>query len=452
MDLGTDEVLGADDVLQDTHSGPLTNSHSSSAFATPTLQGTSSIVSMMTHLTSCLSNPQLEQPLPGFAARSRLSIATNAAAAGAAAGNAAATAAAPETLKYGNVADGADGSEGGQHDPGSPALLLAAAAAAAAAAGDSNNSFNNLIIRNTAASATAAGSTAFSTAGSSGNVPCASSSGSFGHVLLGPGSSSTQQPLAAGSRHILLGTGGRLGGLISGSPSLALALALHQQHQQHRQQQPNSPAKVGVSMLAATNSPLSNASTLSALKFEHSGDHSAICSSPPASPLLLAGASSYNHQRLQQAASSTLRGSPAMGCGSGGGNTSSVKRVQSQQHQQQQLMGLHGPSPLSLVSSGGADSAAVAALAGADETSAALCDEHAAASASTAAATCSSSGRDVLQLVSHMVGVLGGVHGGSTALHFLKAINGGTAAGAHATASAADAAVAQTADNNHDQQ
>eukprot|EP00775_Hariotina_reticulata_P003790 gene3790-4048_t len=87
-------------------------------------------------------------------------------------------------------------------------------------------------------------------------------------------------------------------------------------------------------------------------------------------------------------------------------------------------MGLHGPSPLSLTSSGGAESAAVTANASVDD-DATMCGEHAAAMTT---ATCSSSGEDVLQLVTHMVGVLGGVHGNS-AFHFLKGINGGKAAG-----------------------
>ncbi|WIA21719.1 hypothetical protein OEZ85_000884 [Tetradesmus obliquus] len=63
----------------------------------------------------------------------------------------------------------------------------------------------------------------------------ATSSGSYGqqHSLLNAAAAGMQQPLAAGSRHVLLGASSRLGH----SPSLALALALHQQQQQVVMQQ-----------------------------------------------------------------------------------------------------------------------------------------------------------------------------------------------------------------------
>ncbi|KAF6257689.1 hypothetical protein COO60DRAFT_1701688 [Scenedesmus sp. NREL 46B-D3] len=182
---------------------------------------------------------------------------------------------------------------------------------------------------------------------------CSSSSGSYGqHTVLNPAAAGVHQPLAAGSRHVLLGAGSRLGN----SPSLALALALHQQQQQQlaamqrqysacssMQQQPGSPLTADtISMSAAAASPASHSST-HYFRTDQGSDAAsyAACKSAPGSPVL--GTSSSWQQAATPAAAARANS------GFSGLLSMQQPTQQLQYVQLQHQHSLHGPSPLSLV-------------------------------------------------------------------------------------------------------
>eukprot|EP00775_Hariotina_reticulata_P000468 gene468-735_t len=94
---------------------------------------------------------------------------------------------------------------------------------------------------------------------------------------------SPQDVLAAGSRQLSYCSGGGLSNLMGSNPSLALALALHQEEQkQHNDMAPSSPGSAE-RVLGASTSPVSHAS----VGYHHQVDGCGGSSSPPASPLLL---------------------------------------------------------------------------------------------------------------------------------------------------------------------
>jgi hypothetical protein len=253
-----------------------------------------------------------------------------------------------------------------------------------------------------------------------------SSSGSYGHhTLLNPAAAGMQQPLAAGSRHVLLGASSRLGH----SPSLALALALHQQQQvamqqqysacssmQQPQQQPGSPLKAGnISLSTATASPVSHSST-HYFRMDQGSDAAsyAASESAPGSPMLL-GASSSCQLAANAAVARTGSGFPSL----------LSQQLQQQYAQQQQYMqlqhqhSLHGPSPLSLMGTADQQQAAP---------STAMQQQQLAGLAGMQSLPAVAQG-DVLQLVRSMATALGGV---GPAYNLLSAINNSRAAAAAA--------------------
>jgi hypothetical protein len=232
---------------------------------------------------------------------------------------------------------------------------------------------------------------------------CSSSSGSYGRSALNVCASSMQQPLAGGSRHVLLGAGSRLGH----SPSLALALALHQQQQQvARSKAPGSPVNAGTSCAAVSGSPVSltsgynyNSYACNARAVAHGRDvaSGSDCTggsgSAPDSPLMLRATSSCQL--------------PILGLSSG---------LEAQQQQQESpLLGGSTSSLLSMLSS--ATAAAPQHLAPQQQ----------------------QQQPDILQLVQQVAGVLGGV---GPAVEFVKAMQNSQAAAAAVAAAAAAAAAA----------
>jgi hypothetical protein len=265
-----------------------------------------------------------------------------------------------------------------------------------------------------------------------GGICSTSSSGSYGQqtTLINPAAAGMHQPLAAGSRHVLLGAGvSRLGH----SPSLALALALHQQQQQlavqqqqqysacsSMQQQPGSPLKAGNISLAstATASPVSHSST-HYFRLDQGSDAAsyAASESAPGSPMLLGGASSSCQLAAPNAGvARTSSGFPSL-------ISLQQQYVQQQQQQFAQLQhqhSLHGPSPLSLM--GTADQQQQSAPA------AAAMQQQLASLAGMQTLPAAAQG-DVMQLVRTMASALGGV---GPAYSLLSAINSSRAAAAAA--------------------
>jgi hypothetical protein len=267
---------------------------------------------------------------------------------------------------------------------------------------------------------------------------CSSSSGSYSqHTLLNASATGMQQPLAAGSRHVLLGAGSRLGH----SPSLALALALHQQQQQvamqqqysacssMQQQQPGSPVKAGnISLSAATASPVSHSST-HYFRTEQGSDAAsyAASESAPGSPMMLGASSSC--QVASNAAAAAARTHSNLG------SLLSMQQPSQQMQQQyaaqqqqmqlqymqlQQQQSLHGPSPLSLMGTADQQQAAPAATA--------MQQQLGSFGAMHSLSAVASQG-DVMQLVRNMASALGGV---GPAYNLLSAINNSRAAAAAA--------------------
>jgi hypothetical protein len=266
---------------------------------------------------------------------------------------------------------------------------------------------------------------------------CSSSSGSYGqHTLLNPSAGGMQQPLAAGSRHVLLGAGSRLGH----SPSLALALALHQQQQQaamqqqysacssiQQQQPPGSPVKAGnISLSAATASPVSHSST-HFFRMDQGSDAASYTASEsaPGSPMLLGASSSCQMANAANAAAAHTHGNL-------GGLLSMQQpsqQMQQQYAQQQQLQlqymqlqhqqSLHGPSPLSLMGTADQQQAAPAA---------ATVQQQLGSFAAMQSLPGVAQG-DVMQFVRSMASALGGV---GPAYNLLSAINSSRAAAAAA--------------------
>jgi hypothetical protein len=181
---------------------------------------------------------------------------------------------------------------------------------------------------------------------------------------------SSQDVLAAGGRQLSYCSGGGLSNLMGRNPTLALALALHQEEQkQHHDVAPGSPGSADC-LLGACTSPVSHASVACNLKVDCYGSSS----TPPASPLLL---------------------SDCNGCGGAVGN-SFVGSGSSQQLRGKDFdIVLPEAAPLTLSLQ--------------DQIKNAACAEEIAAAAA---------GGDILRLVTQIAGMLGGL---GPAIDFLKA-------------------------------